>query len=226
MVDAQLNIFDSIVIGVFFLSCLIAFFRGFIREVLSLGAWVGAGIITVYFFPQSTEFMKAYTKSETVAAGVGALGTYISALLVISIINAVIIRYVKTGAEVGMLDNVLGLMFGALRGGFIISLGFLVLTFTMREEDYPDWIKEAQTRELAEHGAKLLAKAAPGYINELTSLRDSMQKQQQEQQPGEDPGSYGWQNRLQMDRLIDSQQQPTPPGSLPPSTPNAQPSPP
>ena len=94
MVEAQLNVFDSVVIGVFAISCLVAFFRGFIREVLSLGAWVGAGMITVYLFPHSTEFMKQHIKgNEMIAAGAGALGTYICALLGISIINSIIIRY-------------------------------------------------------------------------------------------------------------------------------------
>lgn len=225
MVEAQFNVFDSVVIGVFFLSCLVAFFRGFIREILSLGAWVGAGIITLYFFPHSTEFMKNHMKNEAMAAGIGALGTYICALFGISLINSVIIRYVKTGAEVGMLDNLLGLTFGAVRGAFIVSLGFLILTFMMPEESYPDWLKEAQTRDLAEYGARVLAKAAPEYVHDLTTLKDGIQKVADEKAKEElqkklDEEARGYKNkggesgekgynpdqRMQLDRLFELQQ--------------------
>lgn len=221
MVEAQLNVFDSIVIGVFALSCLVAFFRGFIREVLSLGAWVGAGMITVYLFPTSTEFMKAHmaTKNEMIAAGAGALGTYICALFGISIINSVIIRYVKTGAEVGMLDNLLGLTFGAARGAFIVSLGFLILTFTMPEDKYPDWLEEAKTKEIAKYGATLLTKAAPEYVHDLSMMKDKAQEfgEQKAKEKMEEDGSiipkekgYKIDQRLQLDRLFERQESDNP----------------
>ncbi len=51
MVQTSLNIFDLVVFGILGLSALLSFFRGFVREVLSLGAWVGASLITLYAFP-------------------------------------------------------------------------------------------------------------------------------------------------------------------------------
>ncbi len=216
MLEAQLNVFDSIVIGVFALSCLVAFFRGFIREILSLGAWVAAGIITVYFYPHSSEYMKQYIENPEIAAVVGALGTYITALFGISIINSVIIRYVKTGAEVGLLDNLLGLSFGAARGAFIVSLGFLILTFVMDEDNYPEWLTEAKTLEYAEFGAAMLAKAAPEYVKELSTMKDKAQetaeermkqKMEEEAQKAKDAtdggAGYNFDQRMQLDRLFE-----------------------
>jgi membrane protein required for colicin V production len=221
MVEAQLNVFDSVVIGVFAISCLVAFFRGFIREVLSLGAWVGAGMITIYFFPTSTEYMKHYIKDAKVAAGAGAIGTYVCALMGISIINSIIIRYVKTGTEVGMLDNLLGLTFGAARGAFIVSLGFLVLSLVIPSEDqYPAWLKEAKTREIAQYGASLLAKAAPEYVKGITRMKDNTQgfaEEEAKKKMLEESGQgseiipkekgYKFDQRLQLDRLFERQTQ-------------------
>ena len=42
MIETHLNLFDATVLGILALSCLFAFFRGFVREILSLGAWIGA----------------------------------------------------------------------------------------------------------------------------------------------------------------------------------------
>ena len=47
MIETSFNLFDTIVVVTIILSALLSFFRGFVREVLSLGAWVGASIITV-----------------------------------------------------------------------------------------------------------------------------------------------------------------------------------
>src|SRR5262249_17156325 len=138
MVETQLNIFDSIIIGIMLLSSLLGFFRGFIREILSLGAWLGAAVLTIYFFNEAAEFAKHYIKNEKLAAGAGGAGLYITALVCLSILNAIIVRYLKTGTEVGVLDNMLGLIFGIARAAFIISLGFLILAFTLGEkQDYP-----------------------------------------------------------------------------------------
>jgi membrane protein required for colicin V production len=166
----NVNTFDAVVIGILVLSAIVAFFRGFIRELLSLGAWVGAALITVYLFPHSNAFMKNHihgSQSAPVAAGVGALGTYIAALLFISLINSVILRYVKTGAEVGLLDNFLGLIFGALRGAFTIALGYLILMSVIPKDPPPEWMKNSLTRPYVEQCANLLASAAPTYLHDI-----------------------------------------------------------
>src|SRR5579863_4572201 len=99
-ISLNVNTFDSIIIGIVVLSSLIAFFRGFLRELLSFGAWVGAAAITIYLFPHSDELMHQYVKNDKIAAGGGAIVTYFFALLVISLINSIILSYVKPGIQV------------------------------------------------------------------------------------------------------------------------------
>lgn len=177
--DAQLsmNIFDAVILGVLALSTVIAFFRGFVREILSLGAWVGAGLITIYLFPQSTQLMKGYVKSDHVAAGGAALGTYLCALMTLSLINAVIIKYVKTGSEVGIIDNALGMGFGALRGAFIVSLAYLIMSAVIPKEPekQPKWLKGSVTKPYLQEGSQVLAKMSPKY---LSNLEEIVKKQQ------------------------------------------------
>jgi len=164
----DVSAFDTIVLGVFFLSTIIAFFRGFIRELLSFGAWVGAAMITVYFFPHADQWMHQYVKSDKVAAGSGALGVYFIALIVISIINSIILRYVKD-ADVGLLDNFLGMIFGALRGALIVSFGFLVLS-TVVPKPEPDWLKTSITKPYLKIGADMLVDAAPKYMVDMQAF--------------------------------------------------------
>jgi membrane protein required for colicin V production len=174
MIHASFSYFDGAVLGILGLSCLFAFIRGLVKEMLSLGAWIGAGLITLYFFPELAKKLEPSFKSPVVAAGVATLGLYVVSLLCFSIVNAIILKFVKEGSDVGFLDNTLGLMFGAARGAFIISLGFFMLTIAMKEEEYPEWLKGAQTRPLVEESTLLLVKIAPDYLAQLSSLHEKL----------------------------------------------------
>lgn len=186
----NVNTFDAIVFTVLGLSALVAFFRGFVRELLSLGAWVGAALVTIYLFPHSTEFMKHHihgSHGDTIAAGVGALGTFIVAFICFCILNAVILRYVKPGSEVGLLDNFLGLIFGALRGAFIVSLGYLILQAAIPMDDPPHWLKGSITRSYVEYGADMLTSAAPTYLHDMEGfIEKEQEKAREERDSGKD----------------------------------------
>jgi uncharacterized membrane protein required for colicin V production len=82
----------------------------------------------------------------------------------------VIIKTIKQGGETGMLDNMLGLLFGAFRGAFIISLAFFMITLVVAKDEYPDWIKESVTHPYAEKGALILTRIAPERMAELSGL--------------------------------------------------------
>lgn len=222
MIETQLNLFDAAVIGIMLLSCLFAFFRGFVREVLSLGAWIGAAIITIYYFPDMARILKPHFKSAMGAAGVGTLIIYSTSLIGFSIINAIILKYVKSGNEVGMLDNLMGLMFGAARGALIVSLGYFLMTIALPEKEYPQWLVESVTKPYAERGAITLAKVAPEYLREISTLQQKAAKEMRQARQkgpdieieddkygedlhkGDEDTGYRRSTARQLDRLLDS----------------------
>lgn len=177
MIETQLNLFDAVVIIIMLLSALFAFFRGFVREVLSLGAWIGAALVTVYYFPDMARTLQPYFKSSVGATGVGTLAIYTIALICFSLFNSLILRYMRTGKDVGMLDNALGLCFGLGRGALLVSLGFFIMTIAMPADQYPKWLAKSATRPYAERGAVVIAKAAPGYLREISSLNERAKKE-------------------------------------------------
>ena len=213
MVAAQFNIFDTVILLVMFLSIVLAFFRGFVREVLSLFSWVGAAFITVYYLPTVSAMLEPHFKSKLVVGGIAGLGTYICALMVLSIITSLIMRYVKKGNEVGVLDNLLGMGFGALRGAFVVSLGFLLLTFMMTPDNYPVWIKEARTKEYVEQGAQILAQIAPNYIHDITTSTREIAAEAKNEAPSpsdampssgiQGPSDTKWMNVDSLKQMID-----------------------
>jgi len=176
MVEAHLNYFDMVVIGIMFLSCLFAFFRGFVREILSLAAWIGAGVVTIAYFPSLSETLQPnFTKPMAAAIAATAI-LYVGSLIVFAIINHYLIKILKSSTGVGFFDNMLGLIFGALRGAFVISLGYFMLSLAIPASKRPDWLEQAQTREYAEKGAIMLTKLAPDYLNKFANLQNGAVK--------------------------------------------------
>lgn len=217
MLETQLNLFDAAVIGVMLLSCIFAFFRGFVREMLSLGAWIGAALVTVYYFPEMSEKIRPHFKSAVGATGVATLGLYTVSLIGFSLVNALIMKFLRSGKDVGMLDNLLGLCFGAARGALIVSLGFFILTMAMPEDEYPKWVKTSLSRPFAEKGALVLAKAAPEYLREISHLQKKANEELEAAKQHPDMGdndpvvvekeavptsSYSRSDNHQMDHLI------------------------
>lgn len=184
MVDAQLNYFDMVVFGIMGLSCIFAFFRGFVKEILSLIAWIGAAFITVRYFADFTEVLRPHFAHEKVAAICATLLLYFGSLIVFAIFNRMIIKVLKSGTEIGWFDNILGFGFGALRGAFIISLGFFMLSIAISEENRPDWLEKAVTRPYVEKGALMLAQIAPKYMNELSDLQKKAKDRVQDSNAG------------------------------------------
>lgn len=217
MIETQFNVFDSVIIAVMALSCLFAFYRGFVREILSLGAWVGAGIVTIYFFPAMAEKLQPHFKSAVVAAGFGTLGIYVTALIGFSMLNMIILKFMKSGSDVGMLDNAFGLLFGAFRGAFIVSLGFFLVTIALPEKEYPEWIKASFTHPYVEKGALVLARMAPEYLRQISPLNKKLEEEgavaankkgfwnQQDTNSNEEPG-YSHETNQKLERLIEGTQ--------------------
>ena len=136
-------------------------------------------------------------------------------------------KYLKSGSEVGVFDNLLGMVFGFARGGFIVSLAFLLITLMWKEEEYPEWIKGAQTRAYVEKGAMLLTSIAPNYLNDLSSLTNKAKQVGEEAAAGAQGSiepvtprqdGYRWMNVDSLQRMIETnvpQQPPAVPANGP-----------
>jgi membrane protein required for colicin V production len=202
MIETQLSLFDAVVLGVLVISCVFAFFRGFVREILSLGAWVGAAMVTLYYFPDVAEELRPHFKTPVVAAGFATLGLYIGALMVFSLINMLILKLLKSGDEVGPTDNILGLAFGAARGVFIIALGYFILAMMLPSNENPDWLEKSVTLPYVEKSALWLAKLAPDYLNDMAELEKKMRTQEM---PVDEVGAYSKAAQTKLDKLLEGE---------------------
>jgi membrane protein required for colicin V production len=154
------NVLDLVILGVLVLSAVLAAWRGFTHEVLSIGSWVGAAIVMFVAGPYAEPLAAVYVEHDTLAKIVAYAAVFVIALIPLSYISYRIAQGVR-GSAVGPVDRLLGLAFGAARGLVVIGVGFLVFTSLVGENRLPDWFKEAKLRPLMEGSGKVIASLMP-----------------------------------------------------------------
>ena len=217
------NVVDLAVIGVMLISALLAFGRGLVREVLSIGAWVAAALAAIWGFPYAKDIARKYISIEILADVVTATTIFLVTLIICASISHSIARNVR-GSTFGALDRSLGLLFGLFRGAVLICFAYLLFTWAVpNEADQPDIIKQARSRALIASGADILRSLLPQGALDKGAAAAANARRQLEQQatqqllqnqgqpapkpaaPKEDPG-YNAKERKDLDRLIQGSQ--------------------
>ncbi len=160
MADWPINPADLAVFGIILISALFAFLRGLIRELFSVAAWVGAVFAAIYGLPYIQPVLLAIVRQELIANVLGATVIFVVTLVFGSILGHVIVGRVKD-SMLSALDRSLGFVFGVARGGVLVCLAFLVLTFVVSPDDQPRVLRQARTIGLIENGADVLRRLLP-----------------------------------------------------------------
>ncbi len=124
------NSVDYFILAILAISILISFFRGFIREVISLVIWVLAAVIAFEFAESlSLHFLKDYIASS----GLRYLASFASIFLVVLIVGAlvnIIVSSILDKAGIGSMDRLLGIFFGAARGVLVVAIMLMFINLS------------------------------------------------------------------------------------------------
>ena len=127
---------DYVIIGILGLSALISLMRGFVREALSLAAWVLAFWVSWTFFRELAVQLDWFTV-PSVRLGAAFAILFIATLMVGALVNFLMGQLVdKTGLS--GTDRLLGMFFGAARGAVLVAILVLLAGLTPFPND-PWW---------------------------------------------------------------------------------------
>ena len=160
MESFPINLIDLGVIAVLLISGFFAFVRGFVREVLSVAGWVGAGIITLYLFEPVRPHVRGLIPSPLIADIVTGAGIFIVSLVLLSILSHFVAERVRD-SMIGPVDRSLGFVFGLVRGAVLCAAAFLLFSWLVVRDDRPQVIATARSLPLLEQGSGLLFKILP-----------------------------------------------------------------
>jgi membrane protein required for colicin V production len=161
------SLLDIALIVVMLISGLLAMVRGFMREVLSITAWVLAAGATLYAFPKLQPFALSYFGGSTVVASIAVVGgVFLVTLLIVSVLT-IRVSDMVLDSRVGALDRTLGFLFGLGRGFIVVLVAFIFFTWLVAERSQPDWIKNAKSLTVLEKAKDSLTLMLPENLEGL-----------------------------------------------------------
>lgn len=218
---------DIAVFAIVLFTGLMAFSLGFVRVVLALLGWVGAGFATLYGYRYVDPIALKWISVPLLAHLAAGLTVFIGTLIVLTMISHAIGHRVRVSG-LSALDRSIGLVFGLAFGAVLVCLGYLALAWAIDLKptlaDQPQWIREARTRPLVEWGANNLKSLAPpgwglnapagGRSNRALDSSEALRRlmEPETRPPAERPERQGYtdRERREMDRLIRGQDQQSP----------------
>jgi membrane protein required for colicin V production len=131
---------DYVIIGIIGLSALISLVRGFMREALSLAAWVLAFWVAWTFFRELAVQLDWFTV-PSVRLGVAFVILFVVTLMLGALVNFLVGQLVEKTGLSGT-DRMIGILFGAARGALLVAMLVLLAGLTPFPND--PWWKESQ----------------------------------------------------------------------------------
>ena len=132
-----MSVIDGIVVGVVFFSAIIGFFRGISREIFTLISWAGSIVVAYYTHPWSSYFVKNHITNPMLADGVSYLVSFISALVIFSLISHILSNLIRSCGALGSVDRALGFGFGVARGCVILFLCEIAMSCIFSRSERP-----------------------------------------------------------------------------------------
>jgi membrane protein required for colicin V production len=155
-----LTLLDIILLVVMLVSGLLAMIRGFMREILSIAAWILAAGATLYLYPRLLPSAKAYFNNDLVAAAAVIIGVFMVTLIVVSVVT-VRVSDLILDSRVGALDRTLGFLFGLGRGLIIVVVAFVFFGWFVPEKSQPLWIRNAKSQVVLQSTGETLMSMMP-----------------------------------------------------------------
>ena len=153
---------DITILAILVLSAVIAFMRGFIKEVLTIAGLIGATAAAYTVGPmvhpwfvqmlsgeaegkgEEKKMIWNLIPADVMATALSHGGVFVLTFIVLTILSFFIS---KVAQEMGLnfMDRSLGVVFGLARGFALLVLLYLPFSIMLTEEEFPKWTKESRT---------------------------------------------------------------------------------
>jgi membrane protein required for colicin V production len=165
----NISAFDGIALGVILISALMAFARGFLRELATLGAFIGALAAAYYarkfFHGKVADLLPA--GSHPLAPDIILVVTaFLIVYVIVAWLGQSLSKSIMTNGDIGLFDHIAGLVFGVIRGGVALVFFAVLLSVGLEEERVPPFIQDSLSYPI-------LARAADAVTGEAREVSRS-----------------------------------------------------
>ena len=132
--ENQINVIDLIALVLILLSTLASTWRGLIRETLTIIIWILSLFISNGLFIYTKVHIEKFTEIEILIKVLSWSIPFISSVIILSIVTRILLLpLILTFSNI--LDHLLGLFFGLIRGVLLLCFIFAGLMFLVESND-------------------------------------------------------------------------------------------
>jgi membrane protein required for colicin V production len=146
-----MNAADYLIVGVLLASMLLGALRGFVREAVGLLAWLGGLWFAWRYAPGLEPYLGGMVGKPPVSLWTARAAILLGVLVIGWLISGILGYFLRHSALSVLVDRILGLVFGTVRGAVVIAVFVMLGEFV--ELNRVDWWKGSQllpyTSELA-----------------------------------------------------------------------------
>ncbi len=151
---SSFTVVDAIVAGIILISGILAYSRGFTRELFAIGAWIVAAVAAFYLAPMLEPLLREipavgdFLAESCVISVTVAFALIMAVSLLILAIFTPLFSSAVLDSSLGPIDRALGFLFGAARGALLCAIAYLVYSQAILGEGQQEWegVANAQTR--------------------------------------------------------------------------------
>ena len=202
--DGSLSAFDGIGLTILLVSGLLALVRGFVREALSVTAFVAASLATLWALPAFIGPARDLIDPDWLAPlAIGAV-IFLLIYLAVTFVTSSLSSGLAKGDDVNVVDRTLGFAFGVVRGLILLALGVIFMAATLGSDGRPpEAVTASRIYPLVNATARALQTLAPetSRIAGTRPLPDAVDDPIAETIRN-DATSYGSRDRNRLDDLI------------------------
>lgn len=137
-----MNWLDWLILVIVVVSTLISLKRGFVKEALSLAAWIAAFLISTSFAARLSLKMTDFITNDAFRYAAAYVILFASTLILGAVINSMVARVVKASGLTGT-DRALGTIFGFARGLVLVLVMVFVLQ-ALLHSDEQEFMRESR----------------------------------------------------------------------------------
>ncbi|NNE79231.1 MAG: CvpA family protein [Silicimonas sp.] len=167
------TIIDGIVAVIIIISAVLAYSRGFVREILSIGGWILAAVVAYVVAPTVEPLMKEipilkdFLGNSCELSMIAAFAAvFAAALIVFSVFTPLFAGAVQRSA-VGGIDQGLGFLFGVARGAVLVAIVFIIYERVIVSDPIP-MVDDSRTAvvfaQVSEAIDEQIPSDAPGWV--------------------------------------------------------------
>jgi membrane protein required for colicin V production len=168
------NTFDLIFIAAGVIFILIAFFRGFIKEISSLIIWLLSLAVSYFLAPILAKFLSSYSSNKVVLNAVCAFILFVATYIILIFSTADFVNNLKEKMP-SMFDRSLGVFYAIFKTLIIFAIFYSVLTniysqivVNKDEKKVPVWLSEARFGNIIKLSSEIVDPAVSAFMNSYT----------------------------------------------------------